>query len=212
MGLVILISSIKKFFKFQIFIIFFASASLTRADPYSLENLSEYLANSKFLKANFFQVNADGSESSGSILIKRPGRMRFEYDKPDNILVLVAAGALAIFDPKGDQGPMTYPIRNNPISLLLNSEIDLINSGMVSNYKKALGEAVLVIRDPIKPERGSVELLFSGTQPELKKFTVKNENGTSTSIVLEDTEYPKNINDTLFSIALEINRRKDSDK
>jgi len=177
-----------------------------------LENLSEYLANSKFLKANFFQVNADGSESSGSILIKRPGRMRFEYDKPDNILVLVAAGALAIFDPKGDQGPMTYPIRNNPISLLLNSEIDLINSGIVSNYKKALGEAVLVIRDPIKPERGSVELLFSGTQPELKKFTVKNENGTSTSIVLEDTEYPKNINDTLFSIALEINRRKDSDK
>ena len=212
MGLVILISSIKKFFKFQIFIILFASASLTRADPYSLENLSEYLANSKFLKANFFQVNADGSESSGSILIKRPGRMRFEYDKPDNILVLVAAGALAIFDPKGDQVPMTYPIRNNPISLLLNSEIDLINSGIVSNYKKALGEAVLVIRDPIKPERGSVELLFSGTQPELKKFTVKNENGTSTSIVLEDTEYPKNINDTLFSIALEINKRKDSDK
>ena len=212
MGLVILIGSIKKFFKFQIFIILFASASLTRADPYSLENLSEYLANSKFLTANFFQVNADGSESSGSILIKRPGRMRFEYDKPDNILVLVAAGALAIFDPKGDQGPMTYPIRNNPISLLLNSEIDLINSGIVSNYKKALGEAVLVIRDPIKPERGSVELLFSGTQPELKKFTVKNENGTSTSIVLEDTEYPKNINETLFSIALEINRRKDSDK
>ena len=138
--------------------------------------------------------------------------MRFEYDKPDNILVLVAAGALAIFDPKGDQGPMTYPIRNNPISLLLNSEIDLINSGIVSNYKKALGEAVLVIRDPIKPERGSIELLFSGAQPELKKFIVKNENGTSTSIALEDIEYPKNINDTLFSIALEINKRNDSNK
>ena len=198
--------------KFQIFIILFVSASLTRADPYSLENLSEYLANSKFLKANFIQVNADGSESSGSILIKRPGRMRFEYDKPDNILVLVAAGALAIFDPKGDQEPITYPIRNNPISLLLNSEIDLINSGIVSNYKEVSGEAVLVIRDSIKPERGSVELLFSGAQPELKQFIVKNENGTSTSIALEDIEYPKNINDTLFSIALEINKRKDSNK
>jgi outer membrane lipoprotein-sorting protein len=138
--------------------------------------------------------------------------MRFEYDKPDNILVLVAAGALAIFDPKGDQGPMTYPVRNNPISLLLNSEIDLINSGIVSNYMEALEEAVLILKDPIRPESGSVELLFSGAQPELKKFIVKNENGTSTSIALEDIEYPENINDTLFSIALEINKRKDSNK
>ena len=106
--------------KIQIFVVFLISASILKADPYSLKNLSEYLTNLKLLKANFFQVNADGSESSGIILLKRPGRMRFEYDKPDKTLVLVAAGALAIFDPKGDQEPMTYPVRNNPISLLLN--------------------------------------------------------------------------------------------
>lgn len=211
MGLVILVSIIKRFVKFQFFIVFFTSASISRADPYSLENLSEYLTNLKFLKADFLQVNADGSESSGSILMKRPGRMRFEYDEPDNTLVLIAAGALAIFDPKGDQDPITYPVRNNPISLLLNSKIDLINSGIVSDYREGLEEAVLLIRDPITPESGSVELLFSGAEPELKKFTVKNENGTSTSIALENTEYPNNINDTLFSIALEINKRKDSD-
>ena len=198
--------------KLQIFFVLFISASILRADPYSLKNLSEYLTNLKLLKANFFQVSADGSKSSGVILIERPGRMRFEYDKPDNTLVLVAAGVLAIFDPKGDQQPMTYPIRNNPISLLLNSEIDLINSGIVSNYMEALEEAVLILKDPIRPKSGSVELLFSGVQPELKKFIVKNENGTSTSIALEDIEYPENINDTLFSIALEINKRKDSNK
>jgi len=191
--------------------VLFISASILRAEPYSLKNLSEYLTNLKLLKANFFQVNADGSKSSGIILIKRPGRMRFEYNEPDETLVIVSAGALAIFDPKGDQEPMTYPVRNNPISLLLKSEIDLVNSGMVSNFKKALEEAVLIIKDPTKPERGSVELLFSGAQPELKKFTVKNENGTSTSIVLEDTEYPINITNTLFSVALETDKRKDSD-
>ena len=207
--MVILFTVIKSFVKFQIFIVLFTSASILSADPYSLEKLSGYLTNLKFLKATFLQVNSDGSKSSGSILVKRPGRMRFDYDKPDNTLVLVAAGALAIFDPKGDNEPMTYPVRNNPISLLLKSEIDLINSGMVSNYKKDLEEAVLTIKDPTKPKRGSVELLFLGEQPELKKFTLKNENGTSTSIFLENNEYPNNINDTLFSIALEINKRKE---
>ena len=206
-----MVSIVKSFVKFQIFAVLLLSASILRADPYSLENLSDYLTNLKSLKANFVQVNADGSESSGIILMKRPGRMRFEYDKPDKTLVIVSAGALAIFDPKGDQEPMTYPVRNNPISLLLKSEIDLVNSGMVSNYAQKLDEAVLIIKDPTKPERGSVELLFSGVQPELKKFTIKNENGTSTSIALEDTEYPKNINNTLFSIALETDKRKDSD-
>ena len=207
--MVILFTVIKSFVKFQIFIVLFTSASILSADPYSLEKLSEYLTNLRFLKATFLQVNSDGSKSSGSILVKRPGRMRFDYDKPDNTLVLVAAGALAIFDPKGDNEPMTYPVRNNPISLLLKSEIDLINSGMVSNYKKDLEEAVLTIKDPTKPKRGSVELLFLGEQPELKKFTLKNENGTSTSIFLENNEYPNNINNTLFSIALEINKRKE---
>jgi len=207
--LVILVSIVKSFVKFQIFAVLLLSTSILRADPYSLENLSDYLTNLKSLKANFVQVNADGSESSGIILMKRPGRMRFEYNKPDKTLVIVSAGALAIFDPKGDQEPMTYPVRNNPISLLLKSEIDLVNSGMVSNYAQKLDEAVLIIKDPTKPERGSVELLFSGVQPKLKKFTIKNENGTSTSIVLEDTEYPKNISNTLFSIALETDKRED---
>ena len=123
-----MVSIIKGFVKIQILVVLFISGSILQADAYSLKNLSEYLTNLKLLKANFFQVNADGSESSGIILLKRPGRMRFEYDKPDKTLVLVAAGALAIFDPKGDQEPMTYPVRNNPIFLLLNSEIDLINS------------------------------------------------------------------------------------
>ena len=38
--------------------------------------------------------------------------------------------------------------------------------------------------------------------------TIKNENGSSTSILLNDIEYPKKINETLFSISLEINKRK----
>ena len=54
--------------KFQIFVILFLSASFTRADPYSLESLSEYLTNLKFLKANFLQVNADGSAKSAPIM------------------------------------------------------------------------------------------------------------------------------------------------
>ena len=166
---------VKNFLKLQLFIVLLASGSILNADPYSLANVSQYLTNLKLLKAKFLQFNADGTTSSGVIFIKRPGRMRFEYYKPDKTLVLVSAGALAIFDPKGDEAPITYPIKNNPISLILKSEVNLLNSGIVQNYKVSNEEAILTISDPKKPERGSVELMFTGAKPELANFTVKNE-------------------------------------
>ena len=199
---------IKKFLKIPLFVIFLTTASILKADPYSLENISQYLQYLKILKADFSQINADGTFSSGTILIKRPGRMRFEYDIPDRTLVLVSAGALAIFDPKGDDAPITYPIKNNPISLILKGEVDLLNSGILENYIKSTEKAFVKIRDPKKPEHGSVELVFKGAKPELVKFTVLNENGMSTSITLEDIEYPQKINDILFSIPLETNKRR----
>ena len=199
---------LKFFLKLLLFVVFFTTSSILKADPYSLTNISQYLQNLKILKADFSQTNPDDTISSGTILIKRPGRMRFEYNKPDKTLVLVSAGTLAIFDPKGDEEPIAYPIRNNPISLILKGEVDLLNSGIVAKYKSSSEKAVLTIRDPKKPERGSLELVFSGTSPTLEKFTIKNENGSSTSIFLKDIEYPNKLNETLFSIALETKKRR----
>ena len=202
---------LKNFLKLQFFIVLLTIGTKLHADPYSLANISQYLTNLKLVKADFSQTNADGTISSGMILIKRPGRMRFEYYKPDNTLVLVSAGALAIFDPKGNQEPITYPINDNPISLILKGEVDLLNSRIVGNFKVSVQKAVLEIRDPRKPERGSVELVFTGTKPELAEFSIKNENGSSTSILLKDIEYPKELNETLFSIPLETNKRRAKD-
>ena len=201
----------KIFLKLPLFVVFLTTGSILKADPYSLANISQYLQNLKILKADFLQTNPDDTISSGIILIKRPGRMRFEYSKPDNTLVLVSAGALAIFDPKGDEEPITYPIKNNPISLILKGEVDLLNSGIVAKYKSSSEKAVLTIRDPKKPQRGSVELVFVGAKPELEKFTIQNENGSSTSISLKDIKYPKKLNETLFSIALETSKRRRKD-
>ena len=196
------------FLKLSLFTAFLTTSSILKADPYSLANISQYLQNLKILKADFSQTNPDETISSGTILIKRPGRMRFEYYKPDKTLVLVSAGALAIFDPKGDEEPIIYPIKNNPISLILKGEVDLLNSGIVAKYKVSSDKAVLTIRDPKKPERCSLELVYSGTSPTLEKFTIKNENGSSTSIFLKDIEYPNKLNETLFSIALETKKRR----
>ena len=199
---------VKRFLKLQILTVFLVFGSILNAEPYSLTKVSQYLSNLKFLTAEFSQINDDGTTSSGIIFIRRPGSMRFEYYKPDKNLILISAGVLAIFDPKGDQTPIMYPITNNPISFILNDEVDLLNAGIVENYEVYNDKAILTLKDPNKPDQGNIQIVFSGAKPELAQFIIKNANGSSTSLSLKDIEYPKKINATLFSIALETKRRQ----
>ena len=199
---------VKRFLKLQILTVFLVFGSILHAEPYSLTKVSQYLSNLKFLTAEFSQINDDGTISSGIIFIRRPGSMRFEYYKPDKTLILISAGVLAIFDPKGDQTPIMYPITNNPISFILNDEVDLLNAGIVENYEVYNDKAILTLKDPNKPDQGNIQIVFSGAKPELAQFIIKNANGSSTSLSLKDIEYPKKINATLFSIALETNKRQ----
>ena len=199
---------VKRFIKIQIFNVLLIFGSILNAEPASLIKVSQYLNNFKFLKADFSQINDDGTTSSGIIFIRRPGNMRFEYYKPDKTLILMSAGALAIFDSKGDEAPIIYPITNNPISLILKEKVDLLNSGIVENYKVDNKKAILTISDPNTPDRGSIKLIFSGSEPELEQLRIKNANGSSTSLSLKDIEYPNKINATLFSIQLETQKRQ----
>ena len=81
------------------------------------------------------QINADGSLSTGSLFIKRPGRVRFEYDPPNDALVLAAGGQLAIFDPNGNDVPESYPLSKTPLSLILAENINLSRDRMVRAHQ-----------------------------------------------------------------------------
>ena len=58
------------------------------ADMLSLDQISTYLNSFTTAQATFRQRNADGSVSTGRLFLKRPGRARFEYDPPNDALVL----------------------------------------------------------------------------------------------------------------------------
>ena len=59
------VEMIKILLKIKIFFIVLIIGSVLEADPYSLANISQYLTNSKFLKADFSQTNAMGLSHRG---------------------------------------------------------------------------------------------------------------------------------------------------
>ena len=57
------------------------------AQQLSLNEISGYLNQLRTAEGDFTQINDDGSISTGTIYIKRPGKVRFEYNAPDSGLV-----------------------------------------------------------------------------------------------------------------------------
>jgi outer membrane lipoprotein-sorting protein len=80
-------------------------AGTASAQQLSLAQISQYLNGLQTAQGGFTQINQDGTLSTGTIYIKRPGRIRFDYAAPDNTLVIGGGGSLAIFDPRSNAGP-----------------------------------------------------------------------------------------------------------
>jgi len=188
--------------------VFLATTGQGWADKLSLPVLSKYLNGLTTVQAQFTQINPDGTLSTGKILIKRPGKIRFEYDPPNNALVMASAGALAIFDPKGNPQPESYPLNKTPLGLLLDKNIDLQRANMVVGHIYDGTATQVSVQDPEHPERGRMDLVFTGPTPELRQWVVHNENGEQTIVVLNDVQRDVAIRDYLFNVLREIDQRK----
>ena len=76
------------------------------ADKLPLNAISAYLNDLKTAEGSFTQINDDGSISTGKLYIKRPGKMRFEYNAPDSALVVASVQcSLYLTDSKSNQRP-----------------------------------------------------------------------------------------------------------
>ena len=178
------------------------------SEKFSLVELSNYFNRLDTFQANFRQFSDDGSVAKGILFIKKPGRLRIDYDEPEDLLILASGGQLAIFDPKGDPEPTSFPLRITPFSLILAKQLNLVDSSNILSHEYNQGETSLLLFDPEHPERGHIELIFSGNTPILDRWVMHDESGSITLMSIE--QYRENIplNEMQFNIQLEIERRR----
>lgn len=178
------------------------------SEKFSLIELSDYFNQLNTLQANFLQFADDGSVANGILSIKKPGRLRIDYDKPENLLILASGGRLAIFDPKGDPEPISFPLRVTPLALILSKQLNLVDSSNILSHEYTQNETSLSLFDPEHPERGHIELIFSGNTPTLDRWVIHDESGSITLMSIEKYRENISLNEMQFNIQLEIERRR----
>ncbi len=177
------------------------------ADKLSLTEVSSYLNGLKTAQASFTQINDDGSLSTGKLFMHRPGKMRFEYDGPDAGVVVAGAGAVVIFDPKSNQRPETYPLRRTPLSVILARNVDLGRANMVVGHSFDGTATIVRAQDPEHPEYGSIDLMFTDSPVQLRKWVINDDAGGQTTVVLGALETGVKLSSRLFDTELNKNER-----
>jgi outer membrane lipoprotein-sorting protein len=177
------------------------------AQQLSLDDLSAYLNGLQTVTARFTQVNDDGSISTGTLYIKRPGRVRFEYDPPEKSLVMAGGGQVAIFDGRSNQGPEQYPLKRTPLNLILERKVDLARRNMVVGHTSDGVTTTVVAQDPEHPQYGSLELVFSASPVELRQWIITDEGGNQTTVILQDMVKGGELSSFLFNITYETEQR-----
>ena len=124
----------------------------------TLDNAVEALRGISTMKASFTQTDRKGQTVGGTMTLKRPGKIRFEYQKGVPLLLVSNGKSFTLIDYEVNQ-VQRWPIGNSPLGALLDPNRD------VKRYGKLIptgNPSVLSVevRDPKKPEFGVITLIF----------------------------------------------------
>lgn len=178
-----------------------------QAQQLSLGAVSSYLNGLTTATSGFTQINGDGTISTGQLYIKRPGRIRFEYNAPDNSLVLAGGGSVAIFDPRSNAGVERYPLNQTPLSIILARNVDLSRARMVTGHTSDGTTTTITAQDPDHPEYGNIQMVFSANPTELRQWIVTDNVGEKTTVILNGLRPGGSISDRQFNIQAETSAR-----
>lgn len=169
-----------------------ASASLAAA-PAGAATLTDVAASLKAttsMSAGFTQTGADGKVQTGQMILARPGKIRFQYDKAK--LLIVGNGRTLTFVDYGVNQVSQWPVKSTPLGILLASEPDL--SGVAKIAQVTDSGVIVEARDPKRPEFGALAISFRTDKAapgglSLAGWTSFDAQGGRTTTILSDIKY-----------------------
>lgn len=141
-----------------------ALAALTLALPATaqqgtLAQVQQHLRATQTMTASFEQTDRSGKTLRGTVTLKKPGKIRFQYEKGVPLLIVGDGNSLWFIDYSVRQ-VSRWPVKNSPLGILLDPDRDF------SRYAKVVptGNSNVVsieAHDPKRPEFGHLTMVFA---------------------------------------------------
>jgi outer membrane lipoprotein-sorting protein len=163
-----------------------------------IPDVERYVNSIRTLQARFVQSNPNGSVVQGTLSVRRPGRMRFEYDAPSQLKVVSDGTQVTMWDPTTkDFGQ--WPIGWTAASFLVKEPFQLSGDLTVqSTQRDANGLLNLTLVQTRKPQEGKVIVRVSENPLQLRGWSIIDNRGNKVDITLTDLKIGVQLADSLF--------------
>lgn len=152
-----------------------------------VQRVEAYLNGLTTLRARFLQVAQNGASAQGTAWIFRPGRMRFDYDPPEPMLLVASGGQVLMYDRELRQ-PTTVPASSTPLGLLLRPEIRLSGDITVTATARQGGFVQVTMHRTGQRAEGELTLVFQENPMQLRQWSVLDAQGRETRVTLYEPD------------------------
>ena len=178
-----------------------AAPAIAAAESPDLARLKDHIGSVQTMTANFTQIDAKGHVDNGTLQLKRPGRVRFEYSAGD--VLLVADGKNLTFIDYAVGQKSAWPLSRTPLGPLLSSSPDFNGKAQIlpSNDPR-----VVVARAKNAGQYGQLTLAFlrNSSAPgglQLYGWTAVDPQNHRTTVKLSNVRYNVAVPDGAFTYA-----------
>jgi outer membrane lipoprotein-sorting protein len=179
------------------------------SDQEIVERANGFFNNLTTLVADFTQIGGDGRRLGGTIYLQRPGKVRFEYDKPATLEVIADGSSVAVQDTKLATQDV-YPISQTPLKFLLRERVNLGQDIRVTGVSHE-GDAVRLSLEDRSTLGGTsrITLFFDPQVETLTQWRIVDPQGFQTTVMLNRVDRNRRIDQKLFVI--NVNRAINND-
>jgi outer membrane lipoprotein-sorting protein len=159
--------------------------------------IEQYFNGIRSLKARFVQSNPNGSVVQGTLYVRRPGRMRFEYDAPSQLKIVADGYQVTMWDPATrDFGQ--WPIGWTAATFLVRENLSLSGDLRVEKIDRVNGLLEFTMSQARKPQEGKVIVRLAENPLLLRGWTIIDSRGNQVTVSLNDMQTGLQLADSLF--------------
>ena len=177
-----------------------APVTLSSEDKTLVDKAVAYLESLTTARGRFVQIDQRGRRAPGDIYLQRPGKMRFEYDPPNDFQVLISDGYQVEKKDRRLKISNRYPLNATPLSLFLARHIRFDRGVQVTKVERGTGVFSITARDSGKAAGGQVVITFSEAPVALKEWTITESGGGTSRIQLTELRAVGSLDPNLFKV------------
>lgn len=163
------------------------AAPLSPADRADVAKAERYLNAMKSLRAKFAQDSTGGGFAQGKVYLRRPGKLRLDYEPPATIQVY-ADGIWLIYVDTELEEVTHVPLNSTLAGLLVRKNIALSGEVTVTKVERDSGILRVHLVQTKEPEAGTLVLNFTEAPFALRRWTVTDAQGVTTRVTLIGAE------------------------